>query len=67
MNNHKYLSGKYNLIDKYRHFLRLKAKRYLSEFENSVVLGEALINGTYILVFTEEDYGRFMDEDLYDN
>lgn len=62
----KYNSGKFNLIDKYRQFLRDRASRYLDIFANVVVLGDAVIGNSYILVFTEEDNGGFMNEDLYD-
>ena len=49
-----------SVIDKYKHCLRLEAsKKYLDGLDNAVVLGDAFIENTYILVFAIEENGGF--------
>lgn len=65
MNNCHYASGKYNLINKYRHFLRLEASRYLDEYDDVVVWGDGLINDAYILIFAVKNEEEYLGEDFY--
>lgn len=50
-------------IDKYKHCLRIEvSKKYLDDFDNAVVLGDAFLGTTYMMVFSVEEDGENKNE-----